>query len=255
MVRLQHRVASRRARLLSGVLVLPCCRLNAAHGRAARGDRAVHQPGLLVLPAGRQAARRTCARSLRDRAEPCGRLLGLSRLEGHAGAARPYQRGSAPMPRRAATARSTRRRWWSTASRMCSAATRRRSSARSRRRAQAGAHAAAAGQRSVAGDQLTVTVPAAKDDSTARPRSGCARSPSRCRSRSAAARTAATPSPTPTWCGAGSSSANGPARPQTFNVPLKDVQTGDIDAVAVVVQSGAPVRPRLMLGAAQIALQ
>ena len=42
---------------------------------------------------------------------------------------------------------------------------------------------------------------------------------------------------------------------ETFNVPLKDVQTDGIDAVAVLVQSGASSAPKLMLGAAQIALQ
>jgi hypothetical protein len=42
---------------------------------------------------------------------------------------------------------------------------------------------------------------------------------------------------------------------QTFNVPLKDVQTGDIDSVAVVVQSGAVSAPKVMLGAAQVALR
>jgi hypothetical protein len=42
---------------------------------------------------------------------------------------------------------------------------------------------------------------------------------------------------------------------ETFNVPIKDVQTGNIDAAAVVVQSGGASAPRLMLGAAQIALR
>ena len=40
---------------------------------------------------------------------------------------------------------------------------------------------------------------------------------------------------------------------ETFNVPVKDVQTGGIDSAAVVVQSGVASAPKLMLGAAQIA--
>ena len=102
------------------------------HGRAARRDRTVHQPGLLVLPARRQAHRRTREGSLAHRDQPADRLLGLSRLEGHAGDSR-SPRASAPIRTCAATARSTRRRSWSTASAQCSAATSRRSKARSTR--------------------------------------------------------------------------------------------------------------------------
>ena len=40
---------------------------------------------------------------------------------------------------------------------------------------------------------------------------------------------------------------------ETFNVPVKDVQSGGVDAAAVVVQNGVASAPRLMLGAAQIA--
>jgi hypothetical protein len=43
-------------------------------------------------------------------------------------------------------------------------------------------------------------------------------------------------------------------RAETFDVPLKDVQTTGIDSAAVVVQSGVASAPKLMLGAAQIAL-
>jgi hypothetical protein len=39
---------------------------------------------------------------------------------------------------------------------------------------------------------------------------------------------------------------------QTFNVPLKDIQTGEIDSVAVMVQSGAASAPKMMLGIAQV---
>jgi hypothetical protein len=42
---------------------------------------------------------------------------------------------------------------------------------------------------------------------------------------------------------------------QTFNVPLKDVQSSGIDSAAVIVQSSAASAPKLMLGAAQIAVQ
>jgi hypothetical protein len=42
---------------------------------------------------------------------------------------------------------------------------------------------------------------------------------------------------------------------ETFNVPVKDVQTDGIDSAAVMVQSGGSGAPKLMLGAAQIALQ
>ena len=42
---------------------------------------------------------------------------------------------------------------------------------------------------------------------------------------------------------------------ETFNVPLKDLQTGSIDSAAVVVQTGVASAPKLMLGAAQIALR
>ena len=42
---------------------------------------------------------------------------------------------------------------------------------------------------------------------------------------------------------------------ETFNVPMKDFQNGQIDSVAVIVQSGVASAPKLMLGAAQIALR
>ena len=42
---------------------------------------------------------------------------------------------------------------------------------------------------------------------------------------------------------------------ETFNVPIKDFQTGEIDSVAVMVQSGGASAPKLMLGAAQIAVR
>ena len=42
---------------------------------------------------------------------------------------------------------------------------------------------------------------------------------------------------------------------QSFDVPVKDVQTGQIDSAAVVVQSGVATAPKAMLGAAQLALK
>jgi hypothetical protein len=43
---------------------------------------------------------------------------------------------------------------------------------------------------------------------------------------------------------------------ETFNVPITDVvQSGDINSAAVVVQSGVASAPKLMLGAAQIAVR
>jgi hypothetical protein len=42
---------------------------------------------------------------------------------------------------------------------------------------------------------------------------------------------------------------------QTLSIPLKDLQTGDIDQVTVLVQTGASNAPKIMLGAAQIAVR
>jgi hypothetical protein len=42
---------------------------------------------------------------------------------------------------------------------------------------------------------------------------------------------------------------------ETFSIPLKDVQNGTIDSAAVVVQSGVASAPKVMLGAAQIAVR
>lgn len=42
---------------------------------------------------------------------------------------------------------------------------------------------------------------------------------------------------------------------ETFNIALKDFQTDGIDSAAVILQSGAATAPKLMLGAAQIALR
>jgi hypothetical protein len=41
----------------------------------------------------------------------------------------------------------------------------------------------------------------------------------------------------------------------TFSVPLKDVQSDGIDSVAVLVQSGVAAAPKIMLGAAQLAVR
>jgi len=42
---------------------------------------------------------------------------------------------------------------------------------------------------------------------------------------------------------------------ESFTVPMKDFQNGQIDSAAVMVQSGGVSAPKLMLGAAQISLQ
>jgi len=42
---------------------------------------------------------------------------------------------------------------------------------------------------------------------------------------------------------------------ETFDVPVKTIKTGDIDAAAVMVQSGVNSAPKLMLGAAQMGLR
>ena len=42
---------------------------------------------------------------------------------------------------------------------------------------------------------------------------------------------------------------------ETFDVPVKDIQSGGSDSAVVIVQSGVASAPKLMLGAAQIALQ
>ena len=42
---------------------------------------------------------------------------------------------------------------------------------------------------------------------------------------------------------------------ETFSVPLKDVQEEDVDQAAVLVQTGAASTPKLILGAAQVALR
>ena len=42
---------------------------------------------------------------------------------------------------------------------------------------------------------------------------------------------------------------------ETFNVPVADFQNGSIDGAAVLVQSGVASAPKLMLGAAQLAIR
>jgi hypothetical protein len=42
---------------------------------------------------------------------------------------------------------------------------------------------------------------------------------------------------------------------ETFNVPVKEFQSGNIDRATVVVQSGIATAPKLMLGAAQIGIR
>jgi hypothetical protein len=42
---------------------------------------------------------------------------------------------------------------------------------------------------------------------------------------------------------------------ETFDVPVKNIKTGDVDSAAVMVQTGVASAPKLMLGAAQIAVR
>jgi hypothetical protein len=41
---------------------------------------------------------------------------------------------------------------------------------------------------------------------------------------------------------------------ETFNLPVRDIKNGKIDGAAVMVQTGVPSAPKVMLGAAQLAL-
>ena len=136
----------------------------------ARAARRVRRP--TSLPANSRTIPRSIVMSLADR------LLGLSRLEGHARAARSRQPPARLFAQRAAIARSTRRRRSSTASRMCSAATRARSNRRSRQTHKQPGTLTLPVTLSVAGDKISVSVPAAKA-SPRRARSGFARSPGR----------------------------------------------------------------------------
>jgi len=42
---------------------------------------------------------------------------------------------------------------------------------------------------------------------------------------------------------------------ETFSVPVADFQNGSIDGAAVLVQNGVASAPKLMLGAAQLAIR
>ena len=44
-------------------------------------------------------------------------------------------------------------------------------------------------------------------------------------------------------------------KPQTFSVALKELQSGDIDQVTVIVQNGVASAPKLMVGVAQVAVR
>ena len=210
--------------------------------RAARRRRAIHQPGLFLLPAGRPPAGPTRAGSLADRAQRAGRLLGLSRLEGHAGAARQFH---APERIRAGARRSRGLHAAGRDQRHGARARQRQGRDRRRHRQDAprGRSAQPAGEPEVAHGIIVVGVPAA----TGSKRSGevwlCPVT-GKVACRSGAGRTVAALSSITTWCGAGSSSVNGTARRETFDVKLDTLadarfSLADIDRAAVLLQSGS----------------
>jgi hypothetical protein len=103
------------------------------------------------------------------------------------------------------------------------------------------------------GDKLTVTVPAAKDDKTQGEIWLCPITKSIPVTISRGENSGHTLTYTNVvrrWIKLG----DWTGKAETFDMPVKDLQTGNIDAAAVVVQSGAAAAPKLMLGAAQLTL-
>ena len=189
---------------------------DAAQRRAARGDRAVHQPGLLVLSG------RPTSWSANTRSDPSVIALTLAvdywdylgwkdtlALAGHTNRQRAY-----------ASARGDREVY--TPQAVINGAVHALGSDKAAIERAIKQIARAAARRWRCRSRMARGRRQADRDACRRPRTrqGPGRGlalpdhQSRCRSRSAAARTAATPSPTATWCGAGSSSATGPARPR-----------------------------------------
>ena len=166
-------------------------------------------------------------RSDADRAQPRRRLLGLSRLEGHAGACT-----AIPTAQRAyAEARGDREVY--TPQVVVNGivhvlgsdkAAIEKAIAQTRRRRRAAVAAGVADGCRRQGDGARA---GRRGRAPTAPRSGSARSPARCRSRSTAAKTAATRSPTPMSCAAGSSSATGPARRRPS--PCRSTRSSDGD--------------------------
>ena len=106
----------------------------------------------------------------------------------------------------------------------------------------------------VAGDKVTVTVPAAADDKAQGEVWLCpiTRSiPVAVGRGENSGRTLTYSNVVRRWIKLGDWSG----KAETFTLPLKDFANGQIDAAAVIVQSGAASAPRLMLGAAQVALR
>ena len=234
MVRLRTRIVARHRLSCYAPLALPSRRRPAQAEPRAVIELFTSQ-GCSSCPPADKLIARICARSLCHRAEPRGRLLGLSRLEGHACAARPFQPPArlcqgARRPRSLHAAGRDQRRGPRARQRQGRDRARDRADTRAERTVDASGEARAE-RRQVDGDG------AGAKDEKGRPRSGCVRSPGRCRSRSAAAKTAATPSPTQR--GAALDQARRLDRHgRNLHVPVRDVQSGGIDAVAVVVQSG-----------------
>ena len=188
-----------------------------------------------------------------------GRLLGLSRLEGHAGALRGTRpNGSAPMRARAAIAKSIRRRWWSTASFARARQRQVRDRARGAHRADARQGACRFRCSSIASPtaRLTISVPDAKDGAANGEVWLCAVTGTvpvtigRGENRGPQDHLLQRRAP------AGESSAIGTARLQAGRIRCRiRSATAASMALAVIVQGGKPEKPGVMLGAAFAALR